>query len=296
MNARERQDMKSELPKTCKSPLRWVGGKSRATKTLFQFFPREIHEYREPFLGGGSMAIEFTRRYPDIPVIVSDFDPLVYNFWKVLRDEGAVLLDRLLFAKLNAKDVDGHRKLFEEARAVLSQTISNELESAYAFFIVNKCGFSGLMSGGFSEQASRSNFSVNNIENLAHYTKHIQNWSIQNADANDMLSNHPNTLVYLDPPYARVGKTGKSFLYGKDGDMHKSFDHDRFCASVHAHSSPMLISYDNNELIKSMYSDFYSESFMHTYTLHSGKNYRADESKRKELVLWNYEDQRTSII
>ena len=288
--------MKNSLPKSLRTPLRYPGGKSRATKTLFEFFPPDIHEYREPFLGGGSMAIEFTRRYPDIPVIVSDFDPLVYNFWKVLRDDGKALLDKLLHAKLNAKGIEGHRTLFQEARTLLSGTITNELESAYAFFIVNKCGFSGLMSGGFSEQASQSNFSKNNILNLEHYTKHIQNWSIQNVDANDMLSNHPNTLVYLDPPYAKVGKTGKSFLYGKDGDMHKSFDHERFCASVHAHSSPMLISYDNNELIKSMYSDFHSESFMHTYTLHSGKNYRAEESKRKELVLWNYEDQRTSII
>ena len=186
--------MKNSLPKSLRTPLRYPGGKSRATKTLFEFFPPDIHEYREPFLGGGSMAIEFTRRYPDIPVIVSDFDPLVYNFWKVLRDDGKALLDKLLHAKLNAKGIEGHRTLFQEARTLLSGTITNELESAYAFFIVNKCGFSGLMSGGFSEQASQSNFSKNNILNLEHYTKHIQNWSIQNVDAPQLSTDRHQVL------------------------------------------------------------------------------------------------------
>ena len=46
-----------------KTPLRYPGGKSRAVPKLLQHLPsREITEYREPFLGGGSMAIEMTRR------------------------------------------------------------------------------------------------------------------------------------------------------------------------------------------------------------------------------------------
>jgi len=43
-----------------KTPLRYPGGKSKAVAKLWQWFPAEITEYREPFLGGGSMAIEMT--------------------------------------------------------------------------------------------------------------------------------------------------------------------------------------------------------------------------------------------
>jgi DNA adenine methylase len=47
--------------KSLKTPLRYPGGKSRAVAKLCQWLPsREITEYREPFLGGGSMAIEMT--------------------------------------------------------------------------------------------------------------------------------------------------------------------------------------------------------------------------------------------
>jgi len=279
------------LPKALKTPCRWIGGKSRATKTLLNYFPLSpIAEYREPFLGGGSMAIEFTRRYPDKQVTVSDYDYNVYCFWKVLQESSSSLVSTLLEHKAMAGDTLGHRKMFLEAREFIlhADSCTDPFAIAVRFFIVNKCGFSGLMQTGFSEQASQSNFSEKNIRNLLHYGQHIQNWTILHADANDMLSYDPCVLVYLDPPYAKVGKDGKSFVYGEDGDMHKSFDHDRFCESVHAHTSPMLISYDNNDLIKSMYSDFHQETFDLTYTMHSGKQYREDEKERKELVLWNY--------
>ena len=43
-----------------KTPLRYPGGKSKAVPKLCQWLPAEVTEYRESFLGGGSMAIEMT--------------------------------------------------------------------------------------------------------------------------------------------------------------------------------------------------------------------------------------------
>ena len=42
-----------------KTPLRYPGGKSRAVKKMAEFFPlfKDYKEYREPFLGGGSVAL-----------------------------------------------------------------------------------------------------------------------------------------------------------------------------------------------------------------------------------------------
>ena len=295
----------NKLPKQLKSPCRYPGGKSRATKTLFGYFPyTSISAYYEPFIGGGSMAIEFTRRFPNIPVTVSDYDPAVYAFWKTLRDRPISLQERLLQSKAQCEGTLGHRKLFDASRELLLAVTVDDLyqrhsrlyDIAHAFFVVNKCGFSGLMSGGFSEQASVSNFSVRNISNLEHYGRHIRNWNIYHADANDVVrTSAPRALVYLDPPYAKVGKDGKSFIYGKDGDMHKSFDHDRFAASVQECKSNVLLSYDNNDLIKSMYPTYSNETFDLSYTMHSAKAYREDQKERKELVLWNYETEQGTL-
>ena len=39
--------------KQYKTPIRYPGGKSKAIKTLAQWYPEIISEYREPFIGGG---------------------------------------------------------------------------------------------------------------------------------------------------------------------------------------------------------------------------------------------------
>ena len=44
--------------KSLKTPLRYPGGKSRACTKIESYFPdlSKYKEYREPFLGGGSVA------------------------------------------------------------------------------------------------------------------------------------------------------------------------------------------------------------------------------------------------
>ena len=48
--------------KSLKTPLRYPGGKSRAAKYLIGQFPTDIKQYREPFLGGGSVALHVSKK------------------------------------------------------------------------------------------------------------------------------------------------------------------------------------------------------------------------------------------
>ena len=52
--------------KALKTPLRYPGGKSRACTKMDPYFPdlRNYVEFREPFLGGGSVAIHVSKKYP----------------------------------------------------------------------------------------------------------------------------------------------------------------------------------------------------------------------------------------
>ena len=54
--------------KSLKTPLRYPGGKSRACTKMDVYIPdlRDYKEYREPFLGGGSVAIYITKKYPHL--------------------------------------------------------------------------------------------------------------------------------------------------------------------------------------------------------------------------------------
>ena len=76
--------------KSLKTPLRYPGGKSRALSKLFQYIPdlKDYTEYREPFLGGGSVALEVTKRYPRLSITVNDLYEPLYNFWRELQLHG----------------------------------------------------------------------------------------------------------------------------------------------------------------------------------------------------------------
>ena len=47
-----------------KSPLRYPGGKSRAVKLISSLVP-QFDEFREPFVGGGSVFIYLKQQFPE---------------------------------------------------------------------------------------------------------------------------------------------------------------------------------------------------------------------------------------
>ena len=275
--------------KSLKTPLRYPGGKSRATVKLAQFLPdlKEYTEFREPFLGGGSVAIYITKMYPDLNIWVNDlFEPLS-TFWKCLQDHGDEITQRLEFAKQRHPNPMSAKDLFDEAKEYLELDVTERdaIQTAVNFYIVNKCSFSGLSANSsFSKQASDSNFSMRGIKRLPEFSELIQNWKITNGRYQELLTDDKSVFTYLDPPYD-IG----SNLYGRKGDMHKSFDHDGFATICDRFVGPQLISYNSSQLVQQRFEGWTLAEFAHTYTMRSVGSYNTDQATRKELVILNYE-------
>ena len=274
--------------KSLKTPLRWPGGKSRACVKMDQYFPdlRNYSEFREPFLGGGSVSIHITKKYPNLKIWVNDlYEPLV-NFWQQLQMFGDDLKDKLLDLKSKNNTPDKARELFLKSKNYVNdQTLSN-LDRAAAFYVVNKCSFSGLTEiSSFSQQASTGNFSVRGIEKLPEYSKLIVNWRITNYSYDYLLDGDTTAFVYLDPPYDI-----KDNLYGRKGSMHKGFDHDKFAADCNANNMDMLVSYNTDQLVKNRFlgGKWNAAEFDLTYTMRSVGEYMREQKQRKELLLFNY--------
>tara|TARA_B100001996_G_scaffold302412_1_gene243031 strand:+ start:1447 stop:2322 length:876 start_codon:yes stop_codon:yes gene_type:complete len=268
-----------------KTPLRYPGGKSRAISKLTQWLPsREITEYREPFLGGGSMALEMTKRLPGVPIWVNDlYEPLV-NFWIQLRDHGGGLQKVLVELKKEHPDPPTARKLFEQSKEYLHDPEKSDFDKACAFYVVNKCSFSGLTeSSSFSAQASDSNFSMRGIEKLGEYSKLIKGWKITNESYESLVSDETLTFIYADPPYDI-----KDALYGNKGGMHRGFDHERFADVMDKCLCNVMISYNNHPDIVMRYLEWCQYDYAHTYTMRSTGDYMKDQTKRRELIITNY--------
>ena len=291
--------------KSLKTPLRYPGGKSRSLGTkekpkMGQYFPnlKNYSEYREPFLGGGSVAIHISKMYPHLKVTVNDlYEPLI-NFWVQLQQFGDELTNKLKDYKINhpdppkelrkVEDTDFPAKeLFLNARKAINNRSLDDIERAAAFYIANKCSFSGLTeNASFSKQASYSNFTMKGIEKLSGYSEIISHWHINQYSYEYCFREniHEGLFMYLDPPYDI-----KDNLYGgKGGTMHKGFDHDKFAEDCSESPVHQLISYNSDQLVKDRFKGWNAGEFDLTYTMRSVGDYMRDQKTRKELLLFNY--------
>ena len=273
--------------KSLKTPLRYPGGKSRACTKMDPYFPdlRDYKEYREPFLGGGSVAIHVSKKYPHLDIWVNDLYEPLYNFWRVLQDNGKDLYEKLQELKSLHPDPVSAKDLFLKSKEIVNDHDQSHLSRAYSFYVINKCSFSGLTeSSSFSAQASESNFSMRGIEKLQGYTQIIQNWKITNLSYEQLLTDDKDVFTYLDPPYDI-----RSNLYGRKGSMHNGFSHDGFAADCDRFIAPQLISYNSSNIIKERFQDYQIGEFDLTYTMRSVGEYMREQKDRKELLLFNYE-------
>ena len=274
--------------KSLKTPLRWPGGKSRACAKIDQYFPdlRNYDEFREPFLGGGSVAIFITKKYPDLKIWVNDLYPPLVTFWQQLQMFGEELKEHLLHFKSVCPDPESARGLFDISKQILNDPNTSDFERAVRFYIVNKCSFSGLTEiSSFSPQASNSNFSVRGIEKLPEYSKLIEHWRITNYSYDYLMDGNKSAFMYLDPPYDI-----KDNLYGNKGSMHKGFGHDKFAADCNISNMDMLVSYNTDQLVKNRFlgGKWNAAEFDLTYTMRSVGEYMREQKQRKELLLFNY--------
>jgi DNA adenine methylase len=272
--------------KSLKTPLRYPGGKSRACVKMDPYFPdlRDYDEFREPFIGGGSVAIHITKKYPNLDIWVNDlYEPLV-NFWQQLQMFGVDLKDKLTQLKSTNNTPDFARELFLKSKEHINGKDLSNLDRAVAFYIVNKCSFSGLTeSSSFSAQASNANFSLRGIEKLPEYSKLIENWRITNYSYDYLMDGNKGAFMYLDPPYDI-----KDNLYGRKGSMHKGFDHDKFAADCDNNDMDQLVSYNSDQLVKDRFKNWNAAEFDLTYTMRSVGEYMREQKTRKELLLFNY--------
>jgi DNA adenine methylase len=232
-----------------KSPLRYPGGKTRACDKLEtilkeHFDIKKFNSIVSPFFGGGSFEFYIQNNYK-LNIIANDkFAPL-YNFWKTCKLDKNNLVEELT-KKIDLIDKNEFSNL---RKKIMNE--NNELNQSIMYYIINRCSFSGAtLSGGFSLEASKKRFtlsSINKIKNL-----NLTSFDIYNLDFEEFINNNTGNLIFLDPPYY-LEKSSK--LYGNNGDMHDTFDHNRLynCLSK---TKNWLMTYNNCKFIKELYKDY----------------------------------------
>ena len=242
--------------------LRYPGGKSRAVHVIKPYLPKNLAKLCSPFLGGASF--ELSCAADGIEVIGADAFAPVINFWHHALQEPALLANTVrTYHPLSRTRFYQLQKSYKD--------IASKLDQAAVFFVLNRSSFSGTtLSGGMSPGHPR--FTESAITKLSQFkSTHLR---VACADYTATLAQFTNTFLYLDPPYANGGK-----LYGKKGDMHAGFDHQKL-AHLLAQRDGWILSYNDCELIRDLYRRYTIIEPEWTYGMSSHK-------KSQELLIVN---------
>jgi DNA adenine methylase len=155
----------------------------------------------------------------------------------------------------------------------MRDTIADEpdaLERAVKYFVINRCSFSGsTLSGGFSEESSKKRFTKSSIDRVRELD--LSDVDVHDEDFTSFLATHGKGrkgFVFVDPPYYLESK---SKLYGKNGDLHETFDHVGLREALGRVERDWVLTYNDSPYIRELYKDYDIVDVSWSYGMNSSK-------------------------
>ncbi len=266
------------------SSLRYPGGKSRALQKIARQLPEHFAEYREPFVGGGSVFVYLRQQFPNARMWINDLNFDLFCFWRETQRDAQQVAAAIQQVKDETKD---GRELFERLRGKAVTTLS-DFERAVRFFVLNRISFSGTVdSGGYSEGAFRGRFTDSSIVRVAQLGALLENVKITHQDYAELIhARGQDVFIFLDPPYLMATK---SRLYGLNGALHTLFDHKRFAREMEHCVHSWLLTYDDSPEIRANFPFAFQTEWKLQYGMNNYK--RSYAAKGNELFITNYTNQ-----
>ena len=233
------------------SPLRYPGGKYKLYKYVSELVKEnKCTTYIEPFCGGAAIALELLFEGIVKDVIINDYDYTIFCFWNSILHETEEFVQLIL---------DTH----------------SSLEIGFSTFFLNRTNRSGIIDkagpiGGLSQQGDypidcRFNKVrlISQIQKIAEYKDHIMIYNMEALDfIEDIILKKRKSFVFFDPPY-----------YGKGPGLYTNFyshgDHANLANTIlqRLKHRKWIVTYDNVNAIKAMYTKVPSIEFKLQYTL-----------------------------
>ena len=296
--------------------LKWVGGKTQILDKLIADFPVEINNYREIFLGGGSVLLSLLS-YLKNGIIkmhgnIYAYDlnePLIYVY-KNIQTRHNELYDKLQsiitdFNECENGEINRNPATIEEAKIAkenyyywirseynkLDSSNKNSIVGSAMFIFLNKTCFRGVFRvgpKGFNVPYGHyNNPEIINKEHLEEIADLIQNVIFECCDFNTSITLvEKNDFAYIDPPYAP--ETITSFVgYTKNG--FNIADHNNLFKLIHSltdSNKKIMLSNADVGLVR---ENFTNEKYNTLSILCKRSiNSKNPQAKAREVIIKNY--------
>lgn len=270
LEAMDTISVRSERRFGTNSPLRYPGGKA----SLTGFFAETIEAlglekptYVEPYAGGVGAGIALLRSGVVGHLVINDLDAAVYSFWSSVVNDTAAFAARVETVPLTLEEWDRQRAIYKRADA------RAPFELGFSFFYLNRTNRSGVLNagviGGRAQSGTyridaRFNRSalVERFEALGALRSQITVTAHDGRQVFEKYAADPSAFLYVDPPYVDMG----SSLYLNAFD-HR--DHEVLAKTINAApNGNWILTYDDVELTRKLYSERYQRGFEIVYSAH----------------------------
>lgn len=246
--------------------LRYPGGKSRATKFILPLLLKNLEENEgllSPFFGGGAIELALMKRRPNVNVHANDIFEPVYNFWKSLKTRRSEVVNAVMeHYPISKRDFQSLQRDLRE--------IEDDAARAAAYYVLNRCSFSGRVDSGFSSGHPR--FTATAITKLTKID--LSSHFMSGVDAVHFLRTfRADKLAYIDPPYAVDGE-----LYGANSVI----DHVEL-ADCLKNRCRWVLSYNDCPEIRELYKDYQIRELRWKYSFANAGG--KEQGQRVELLI-----------
>ena len=266
--------MDKSCTKPLKSPLGYLGGKSRLAKRIVERIPSHTC-YVEPFCGGA--WVYFTKP-PSRVEVLNDRDGELVTFWSVIRHHLPEFLRSLDFSLVS-------RAQFEMEKSQ-NPGLLTDVQRAVRYYRLQRMGFGGrTVNRSFGTSSVRpSSLNLTTVETQLRTThQRMARTTIENLDACECIIRYdsPKTLFYIDPPYWEADFYAVSF---------KGEDFLRLRDTLKSIQGKFILSLNDTPEVREIFKDFRIESIETKYSLGNTKNAANTRDKeRKEVLIYNFE-------
>jgi DNA adenine methylase len=303
---------KKDIPRPI---LKWVGGKGQIIDKLLKAIPKEMNNYHELFVGGGSflMMVLWAKNKGFITINGSinayDLNEALISTYINIRDNKDELFEKVKELQKTFLECDAegtvNRKANNKQEAITSresyyywirkqyneQTDKTSVESSAYFIFLNKTGFRGM----YREGPNGFNIPYGNYKNpklveedeLNYISELIKDVNFHNSDFSESFKNVSNekNFLYMDPPYAP--ENNKSFVgYTKDGfdiEQHKKL----FVLTKLISENNMIMMSNSN--VKLIHDNLSKDNFKYEIvSCRRAINSKDPAARTEEVIITNY--------
>lgn len=261
------------------SPLRYPGGKGKISnfiELLFKCNYLNGGHYVEPYAGGASVALALLINEFASVVHINDFDYSVFCFWDSIINQTDEFCKRVNDSSINVEEWKRQKHIQKNIQEFCT------LDIGFSTFFLNRTNRSGILKAGIiggleqhGEWKIDARFNkadlIKRIKRIGLYKNRIKLYNIDAVSFIPKIAKElpSNSLIYLDPPYYKKGQD----LYI---NFYKHNDHVKISNVIkELISINWIVSYDNVEPIRTLYSSFRQNAFDINY--HAGKTSKGSE-------------------